>query len=1342
MFSGSIMSPIGQISQFDDAIEDIENYIARVDLFFIANSVVKEKKAASFLTLVGPKIYKLVQTLFSPKEPGECSYEEITSKLKVHFRPKVVIVYERYVFNTRVQLPNENISDFLTGLKSLARTCDFGTMVNDLIRDRFVGLTDTETQRTLLAEPDLTLDKAVTTATAREMAANDVREMGGRKLDIHSVNNVKANSSYKFQSHSKRTKFKSHVHDRVPNPCLGCGGKHWRKDCPYREAECFRCHNKGHIKSHCRNGSGKFKKSDKKQSQTSHITDATDDTVEYLESYNSFIFHNSEKFSKSQEPYVINTTVEGVPVVMELDTGSGRTVMCKDNFIKLWPSVISRPVLRPTNAVLKVYGGEKLKTCGEFRANVTASISSRESVNTDIVVVEGEGPCLFGRDLLKLLNITPFSVFHMSNDSISKNFPELFSPGLGCYNDASFKLIVDPNIPAKYCKSRPIPYALRSKVDKELDRLVSEDIISPVTHSDWAAAIVPVLKPDGSVRICGDYKLTVNKAVKLDTYPIPKLEDLFSALSGGKIFTKLDMSQAYNQLCLDESSKMYTVINTHRGLFKYNRLCFGISSAPGIFQRAMEQLLRDLPGVVCYLDDILISGSTPEEHEQRVNTVLQILQDKGLKLKLTKCSFGVKEVRYLGYVINEKGINTDSDKVKAISDAPRPTDIKQLQAYLGSLNFYRRFLHNAALILEPLNKLLRKDISWHWSDEQEKAFVASKNLLINSSALVHFSPDLPLVVISDSSSYGVGAVLCHKVEGRERPLCFASRALTVTERKYSQLEKEGLALIFALKKFHDYLWGRNFTLVTDHKPLLGLFSPDKAIPPMASGRIQRWALLLQAYKFTLVHRSGATLGTADALSRLPLPMVNDSVPVLGEWINLINFLESSPVTALNISQKTRTDPIISKVLKYCEIGWPNTISDPDLSPYFSRRNELSIENGCVLWGYRVIIPNNLRQNLLGELHAGHVGASRMKELARSYLWWPGLDSELEGLVKSCPECMAHRKMPAKAELHPWEWPENPWHRIHVDYAGPIKKKYFLVLVDAQSKWVELFPTNGPTTSETIKHLRNCFARFGLPVSLVSDNGTCFTSAEFQEFLNNNGIRHITTAVYKPSTNGLAERMVQTFKQALTNSTEPLDVFLDKFLFKYRITPHATTGVSPAELMLKRKCRNRLDLLFPSDNISFRVSKKQEIQKASYSKARTINLNSGDSVAVRNYATGNKWLPAVINKKTGPLSYRCDLPDGRIFKRHQDQLILIKEASNPVSENVQISDGSQSKKVSTPSADSTNTNFPISNNTSLPDDNEAEFSKVSPTTATVPLPSNSPKLRRSAKEKRPVVHLNL
>ena len=1349
------MPVIGSIGPYEDS-EDFETYVDRVELFFTANAVGDGLKVATFLSLLGPKVYGLLQNLVSPRKPKDLTYAQLVTQLKNHYKPKTIIVFERYKFYNRKQNNGESIADYVAGLKACAHTCDFGNSLNEMLRDRLVcGIQDVATQRALLTEADLTFSKAVEVATAREAAAKDVQVMGRQNVNENVMNISYRKNAPTNRANSNKPSSSSMSNTKPNKQCSGCGALHWRSNCPFKDAVCHKCKRKGHIQKVCFSKTNQsYPKSNSEKNIHSNVQKQGHDKRDNMD-YDDFVFHSNNKTSK---PIYICVSLDGKQANMELDTGAARSLMSYESYLNFW-SDEDRPKLKRSAESLKVYGGSPITISGEL--SVLIRYKERK-VRATMIVVKENGPLLMGRDLiselgvltsrnneLKILNVDIYSL----TMEMSSKFPNLFSPGLGHFTEYKCSLDVDPNAEAKFFRARSVPYAMKPKLDKALDSLQRDNIISPISYSRWAAPVVPVLKPNGEVRVCGDYKVTVNKAIKLDTYPIPKVDDLFSSLAGGKIFTKLDMSQAYCQLELDDKSKEYTVINTHRGLFQYNRLCFGVSSAPGIFQRTVEQLLRGIPGVLCYLDDILITGSTTEEHKTRLEKVLARLNDVGFKLSLNKCYFSVPSVSYLGYVIDASGLHPSTEKVKSIVEAPAPTNLKQLESYLGVFNFYRRFVPNASSVLEPLNALRRSGKEWTWKQEQIEAFQQSKKLLLNSSALAHFDANLPLSVTADSSPYGLGAVLNHIIDNQERPICFASRTLLPAERNYPQVEKEALAIVYALKQFHTYLWGQaKFRVITDHKPLLGLFNPNKPIPPMASGRIQRWSLMLQSYSFDLVHRSGVTLGTADALSRLPLPGTDESVPIPGEWINMVNFLDSSPVDASHIRDHTRKDPLLSKVVKYSEIGWPTTIS-PDnsvLMPYFKKRDELSLEAGCLLWGSRVVIPSQDRPAILKELHGGHVGASRMKELARSYLWWPNIDGDLENLVKTCNECLTTRNSPPKAELHPWEWPAYPWHRLHIDYAGPVQGKYFLVLVDAHSKWVEIFPTVGPSTAETIKHLRHCFCQFGFPVTVVSDNGPCFTSQEFKEFLECNGVRHVKSAVYKPSTNGLAERMVQTFKNGLKTTKENWSVVLDKFLFKYRLTPHSTTGVSPAELMFKRKLRCRLDLLHPSDTMAGRILKKQECQKTNHSShPRHLRVSEDTPVLIRNYSTGNKFVPATINEQTGPVSFRCELEDGRIVKRHQDQIIS-GETNTPSSivpptpvapMQPCIENGVASELEASPSPlDRAPSSFRSSNNS------KSSLSKDSPTSSSPNVgsqpPAPNPTIRRSSRVSRPPKRLDL
>nr|XP_023659478.1 uncharacterized protein K02A2.6-like [Paramormyrops kingsleyae] len=586
-------------------------------------------------------------------------------------------------------------------------------------------------------------------------------------------------------------------------------------------------------------------------------------------------------------------------------------------------------------------------------------------------------------------------------------------------------------------------------------------------------------------------------------------------------------------------------------------------------------------------------------------------------------------------------------------EAPTPKNVSELKSYLGLLNYCNKFLPNLATLLAPLHELLRQDMCWKWHVQQEEAFQKSKDLLNSAQVLVHYSADRELILSCDASPYGVGAVLSHLMEdGSERPLGFMSRTLSPTEKRYSQLDKEGLAVFFGIQKFHKYLYGRAFTIYTDHKPLTSLFNEKKPIPQMGSPRVQRWAVHLSAYNYNIVYRPGKHHANADALSRLPVTeVVREEAH---EQVLMMDLLDDALLDTSQIKRWTVTDVILSQVHDHVLKGWPTQVGS-HLKPYFQRRLELSARDVCVLWGTRLIVPTKGRDKILKLLHQTHSGMSRMKGLARSYVWWPDMDQDVEREVQSCEECQKHRKSPPTAPLHPWEWPDSPWSRIHVDYAGPFQGEMFLLIVDAHSKWLDIYPVKAATSQATIEKLRQSFSVFGLPKMLVSDNGTCFTSIEFESFMKQNGIRHVRSAPFHPSSNGLVERAVQTFKEGMKKMRgDTLQTRLSRFLFSYRITPHATTGLSPAELMLSRRLRSVLDLILP--DVKAKVQEKQLKQKRIHdTNKRLRTFTPGDEVYIRNYSYGPKWVPAVIQDASGPVSYTVIIGSGQIMKRHVDQV---------------------------------------------------------------------------------------
>ena len=342
--------------------------------------------------------------------------------------------------------------------------------------------------------------------------------------------------------------------------------------------------------------------------------------------------------------------------------------------------------------------------------NVEASYEGQNKV-VQLHTIKGDGPSLLGRDWLQMIKLNWAQINLVPSlspalDKLQDKHAALFQEGLGLLKDATVKLHVCPDCVPKFHKPHPVPFALREGVEKKLERLQRLGVIKPVATSDWAAPIVPVVKRDHSVRVCGDYKLTINQASNTETYPLPRIEEIFASLSGSKTFTKtkLDLQNAYQQLLLEEKSQELITINIHRGLFQYTRLPFGIASAPAIFQRAMETVLQGLPGVCVYLDDILVTGASEKEHLEHLKLVLQRLEDVGLRLKRSKCQFMVSHVEYLGHCIDQEGLHPTAGKVEAIQKAPAPAPANktQLKAFFGLVNYYCKFLPHLSSRLSPL----------------------------------------------------------------------------------------------------------------------------------------------------------------------------------------------------------------------------------------------------------------------------------------------------------------------------------------------------------------------------------------------------------------------------------------------------------------------------------------------------------------------------------------------------------------------------------------------------------------------------------------------------------------
>lgn len=1276
------MATFGSIGEFSIHKESWENYVDRLGQYFEANEITDAGRQRAILnSVVGPATYQLITRLLAPVKPKDASFDDISAAMQSHACPKPSAIVERTKFYNRYRRDGETVADFMAELRGIAQRCDFKDKLSEHLRDRLVsGIRNDRVQHILLGFGDkLDLAKALETAQNMELASQQVKDLSSQSQprQVHTVGSTNTHNS-RNQRRSRRphqTRGAGAPQQARPptastRTCIRCGNTgHEPPQCWAKELKCNKCSKIGHISRVCcsgrqstRTGAGgssinvvstppapSDSHSGATTSTSAPAAAAALDTEVYA-------MYNHTASRPAMDPLIVQVQIDNKDVNMQMDTGASISIVSEECYNANWDAE-SLP-LTPSRCVLNTYTQQRIPVLGECVVTVN---HNGQQAKLPLIIVKGNGPNLLGRDWMREIKIAWASVFHVSSkhaDQLMDRHAPLFAGDLGKLKGCAAHIDIENNAKPKFCKARPVPFALKERVEAELNRLHATGVIEPITFSRWAAPIVPIVKSTGDIRICGDYKSTVNQVATPDKYPLPRVDELFASLSGGKLFTKLDLSHAYNQIELDEVSQEYVTVNTHKGLYRYNRLPFGVSAAPSIFQRTIDSLVAGIPNVVAFLDDLLITGSNEAAHWANVETVLQKLEDAGLRLKREKCVFGASEVVYLGHRINADGLQPTKEKVEAVVKAPSPRDMTELKSYLGLINYYGKFLPNLSSLLAPLHLLMRKDTQWAWGDAQQEAFEESKELLTSAKVLVHFDPNLDLIVSCDASPYGVGAVLAHRMpDGSERPIAYASRTLSPAEKNYSHLDKEGVAIIFGVKKFHQFVYGRQFDITTDHKPLLGLFGEARQVPPMASSRLQRWSLTLSAYQYRLIYRPGAENGNADCLSRLPLLTTPSHTPEPQDYVLVMDHLESTAVSPDKIRLWTARDPGLFQVSKYIAEGWPQVVTSAEIKPFFQRRTELSLHQGVIMWGSRVVIPPQGRPFLMEELHETHPGMARMKALARSYVWWPHLDMELENKVKGCNECQRTQKAPPVAPLHPWEFPKKPWSRLHIDYAGPFMGHMFLIIVDAHSKWLDVHPMHTATTQATVEKLRITFATHGLPDIIVSDNGTNFTSAEFADFVKSNGIKHVRSAPFHPSSNGLAERAVQTFKYAMKRMTDDNASVVTKvarFLMRYRITPHTTTGLSPAQVLMNRQPQSRLDLVRP--NMERRVVQKQLDQKVNHdmhSKQRDFNV--GDLVYTRNFAHGPKWTPGQVIFTRGPLSYDIELTDGRIWKRHVDHV---------------------------------------------------------------------------------------
>ena len=899
-------------------------------------------------------------------------YATVMEKFEGFFKVRKNIIFERARFNRRNQLEGETAEKYITELYRLVDGCEYAGLKEEMIRDRLVvGILDQELSEKLQLEPDLTLEGAKKSIRQKE-AVKEQHQLLQASAGADPTLDEVSKTGWKGKS-KNGTSGKTHSQQ-----CTRCGrSAHSRGErCPATNVVCFTCKKRGHFEEHCF-----FRKMGKATTNEVCLDDAFLDAVGT----------NTEKC------WMASVLLENKTVSFKLDTGAEVTAVSEETFKMLPKTPLKQPVVWSKPPTLNVLG--------QFTGKL---LTDNHSYQDDIYVVRGLRNNLLGLPAIAGLQLVQRLCSTEAESDIKKQFPKVFN-GLGTFGAEYAIKMEDGATPYALYTPRNVPIPLREKVKDELDRMEAMGVTTKISEpTQWCAGMVVVPKKSGKVRICVDLK-PLNKSIMRETYPIPKVDDTLAQLTGARVFSKLDANSGFWQIPLAEESRPLTTFITPFGRYCFNKLPFGICSAPEVFQRRMQQILEGLPGVVCLIDDILIFGKDQEEHNSRLAAVLKRLEENNVTLNSEKCEFNKASIGFVGHLINSEGIRADPAKTSAISQMPAPQSLTELRRFMGMVNQLGKFSSKIAEIGQPLRELLSTKRTWVWGPAQEQAFTQIKEELVKPTVLALYDPNAKTVISADASSFGLGAVLMQMTAGSWKPVAYASRSMSDTERHYAQIEKEALAVTWACEKFSDYVLGCTFSIQTDHKPLVPLLNTKclNTLPP----RVLRFRLRLARFDYVVSHVPGKELYIADTLSRAPTGEADGRTQlqeVTEAYVREVA-ISSLPATSKTLDEYRRAqqqDPVCSTIVQFCRSGWPKAKSsvDSDLQPYWKVRDYLTVCEDLLLYRSRIVVPKSMQRMTMEKIHTGHQGVERCCWRARTSVWWPGVTHQITHMVQQCTTC--------------------------------------------------------------------------------------------------------------------------------------------------------------------------------------------------------------------------------------------------------------------------------------------------------------------------------------------------
>lgn len=1275
----SVLSMEGDLSQ------NWKKWKISFQIYLIASGAEKieeKRKLNLFLHLLGEEAReKLFELDLSEEERN--SLDKLVEKLDKYCEPAGNETISVQIFNNRVQTEGESFQDFYRDLRKLSKGCNFGAACDNMLKHKIIsGLYDRKLKEKLLFEKNVDLFKVIDVCTGHEVMISQLSKLENNEKEVYAMkkNGQKActcegrRETREWNRSGERREVRSWTRPPGDFKCRRCGMEHERYKCPAFRVRCFNCKEVGHFQIMCRrnrnvNVNEMFADDSDSYNNNDYV---------YLSSINSVVNVDSMDWCKRLKIL----TTKPTEINFKLDTGAQVNVLPWYTFKNLNLNV---DVITKTQTTLRTYDGGQLDVLGKCFLNCMPDDGNIYKIDFHVVKTKSYSPPILGLPAIKkMILLRMVDVVEKQNNldpgikMLISRYNHLFS-GLGEIKNFEYKICVDKSVSGYIEPCRKIPFKLQDKVKAELDSMEQQNVITKVTcPTEWVNAFVLVKKPDNSVRICLDPR-KLNKALKREHYKIPAFEEIISKFNGAKVFSVLDAAKGFFQIKLSTESSYLTTFNTPYGRYRYLRMPFGICTAPEVFQRVFYNVFQGLEGIGLYIDDLIVWGKDFEEHNDRLKKVLERAEQFNVKFNQNKCKFGLNEVNYVGHILTGDGIKPDRKKISAILDMSSPKNTKELERFLGMATYVSKFIPNFSQISNPLRLLLKKNVHFSWLDQHEQIFEKLKHLITTAPVLGYYDVRKPVTLSVDASQDGLGAVLLQS----DKPIAYASKALTNAQKAYAQIEKELLAILFGCTKFHQYCYGKTIKVETDHKPLISIFNKPLNDCPL---RLQKMLLRLQIYDLEVIYKRGKDLFIADTLSRcyqqdkectLDENNIEANVSMITDNVNI-------GVNDNNYNKfrtETNKDEELTKLKNIIMTGWPTDRSrlNKCLHPYWTFKDELTVYDDVVLKNNKIIVPSRLRQEMLEKLHYPHLGIDKCKSRAREILFWVGMNKDIEKYIKNCDVCLSYKNQNVKEPMLCHDIPNLAWQDVAADVFH-LKGKNYLLIVDCYSKFPEIKLLEHLDTFTIIKKLKSVFSVHGIPVKLYTDNGN-FPSAEFRKFCKGWGINHVTSSPKYPQSNGFIERHIQTIKKCLKKCLDD-NKDIDLTLLEYRNTPISYELPSPAQLLFNRRLRGLLPmndrLLKPEiQDVRETLTKIQKLNKNYYDKnARPLTkLKPNDNVRICNYRENSKiWHPGrIIDENIRPRSYRVILRDGTIVDRNRRHIIPGSNNNNFYTSPVQSMD---------------------------------------------------------------------